>query len=122
MGALRRFLARLSETDEKRMEEELKTWADSIPGTVRIADAAPRERIKLAGMVRRITVRPVEGFEALEVVLTDGTGVVTARWLGRRKIPGLLLGSHLLIEGVLGDEQGVRRVVNPNYEFLPAPN
>ena len=121
MGALRRFLARLSETDEQRMEEELKAWADSIPGTVRIADAPPRERVKLAGMVRRITVRPVEGFEALEVVLTDGTGVVTARWLGRRKVPGLLLGSHLLIEGVLGEEQGVRRVVNPNYEFLPAP-
>ena len=122
MGALRRFLARLSETDERRMEEELHAWADSIPGTVRIVSAPPRQRVKLAGMVRRITVRPVEGFEALEVVVTDGTGVVTARWLGRRKIPGLLLGSHLLIEGVLGEEQGVRRVVNPNYEFLPAPH
>ena len=122
MGALRRFLARLSETDEQRMEQELREWADSIPGTVRIAAAPLRQRVKLAGMVRRITVRPVEGFEALEVVLTDGTGMVTARWLGRRKIPGLLLGSRLLIEGVLGEDQGVRRIVNPNYEFLPAPH
>jgi len=122
MGALRRFLARLSESDELRMDEELHAWADSIPGTERIADATPRRRVKLAGMVRRITVRPVEGFEALEVVLTDGTGMVTARWLGRRKIPGLLLGSRLVIEGVLGEEQGVRRVVNPNYEFLSAPH
>lgn len=122
MGALRRFLARLSETDERRMEEELRTWADSIPGTVRIADASLRQRVQLAGMVRRITVRPVEGFEALEVVLTDGTGMVTARWLGRRKIPGLLLGSRLLVEGVLGEEQGIRRVVNPNFEFLSAPH
>jgi hypothetical protein len=122
VGALRRFLARLSETDEQRMEQELREWADSIPGTVRIAAAPLRQRVKLAGMVRRITVRPVEGFEALEVVLTDGTGMVTARWLGRRKIPGLLLGSRLLIEGVLGEDQGVRRIVNPNYEFLPAPH
>jgi hypothetical protein len=112
----------LSESDERRLEEELRVWADTIPGTVRIADAPVRQRVKLAGMVRRITVRPVEGFEALEVVLTDGTGMVTARWLGRRKVPGLLLGSRLAIEGVLGDEQGVRRIVNPTYEFLPAPH
>jgi hypothetical protein len=122
MGALRRWLARLSESDELRLEEELRAWADSIPGTVRIVDAPLRQRVKLAGMVRRITVRPVEGFEALEVVLTDGTGMVTARWLGRRKIPGLLLGSRLAIEGVLGEEQGVKKMVNPTFEFLPAPH
>jgi hypothetical protein len=122
MGAFRRWLARLSESDEQRLDEELRAWAESIPGTVRIADAPLRQRVKLAGMVRRITVRPIEGFEALEVVLTDGTGMVTARWLGRRKIPGLLLGSRIVIEGVLGEEQGVRRMVNPTFEFLPAPH
>jgi cytochrome c-type biogenesis protein CcmE len=122
MGALRRWLARLSESDELRLDEELKAWAGSIPGTVRIADAAPRTRVRIAGMVRRITIRPVEGFEALEAVLTDGTGTITARWLGRRKIPGLLLGSRLVVEGVLGEEQGVRKIVNPTFEFLPAPH
>jgi hypothetical protein len=122
VGALRRWLAKLSESDEQRLDEELRAWAETIPGTVRIADEPLRQRVKLAGMVRRITVRPIEGFEALEVVLTDGTGMVTARWLGRRKIPGLLLGSRIAIEGVLGEEQGVRRMVNPTFEFLPAPH
>lgn len=117
MGALRRFLSRLAETDEQRLAEELRAWAESIPGTVRIADAEPRSKVRLAGMVRRITVRPIEGFEALEIVLSDGTGVVSARWLGRRKIPGLALGSRLVIEGVLGQEQGARRIVNPTFEF-----
>jgi RecG-like helicase len=117
VGTLRRFLSRLAETDEQRLAEELRAWAGSIPRTVRIADAKPRAKVRLVGMVRRITVRPVEGFEALEIVLTDGTGQVTARWLGRRKIPGLALGSRLVIEGVLGEEQGVRRIVNPTYEF-----
>jgi len=104
------------------MEEELRAWAASIPGTVRISEAPIRARVRIAGMVRRITVRPVEGFEALEAVLTDGTGQVTARWLGRRRIPGLLLGSRLVVEGVLGEEQGVLKMVNPTYEFLPAPH
>src|SRR5437667_4440189 len=114
----RRFLTRLTESDEERLASELSAWAVSISGTVRIADAQPRTRVMLAGMVRRITVRPVEGFEALEVVLSDGTGEVTARWLGRRSIRGLALGSRLKIEGVLGVEQGVKRVVNPLYEFV----
>jgi hypothetical protein len=117
VGALRRFLSRLAETDEQRLADELRAWADSVDGTVRIADAVPRTKVRLAGMVRRITVRPIEGFEALEIVLSDGTGVVTARWLGRRKIPGLALGSRLVVEGVLGEEQGSRRIVNPTFEF-----
>jgi hypothetical protein len=117
MGAIKRFLSRLSETDQQRLDEELRAWADAVPGTVRIAEAPLRQRVKLAGMVRRITVRPVEGFEALEVVLTDGTGFANARWLGRRTIPGLELGSRLVVDGVLGYEQGVKRLVNPMFEF-----
>jgi RecG-like helicase len=118
VAALRRFLHRLTESDEERLAAELKAWADEVEGTVRIADAKPRTKVALAGMVRRITVRPIEGFEALEVVLSDGTGEVTARWLGRRSIRGLALGSRLRVEGVLGVEQGVRRVVNPTFEFV----
>ena len=118
MDAIRRFLSRLAESDEERLDEELSAWASRIPGTVPIAEAPPRQRVKLAGMVRRITVRPVEGFEALEIVLTDGTGLVTARWLGRRSIPGLALGSRLSVEGVLGEERGVRKIVNPTFEFV----
>jgi RecG-like helicase len=117
MGALRRWLARLSESDEQRLDEELRVWAESIPGTVRIADAPLRQRVKLAGMVRRITVRPIEGFEALEVILSDGTGELAARWLGRRSIPGLVLGSRLVVEGVLGQSKAGRWIVNPTFEF-----
>jgi hypothetical protein len=117
LATLRRFLRRLTEGDEERLAAELRTWAATVPGTVRIAETEPRVRVAIAGMVRRITVRPVEGFEALEVVLSDGTGEVVARWLGRRSIRGLALGSRLKIEGVLGIEQGVRKVVNPTFEF-----
>ena len=118
LDRLRRFLDRLVQTDEGRLAEELREWAATVPGTVRIADAPPRQRAKLAGMVRRITVRPIEGFEALEIVLDDGTGEVSARWLGRRSIPGLVLGSRLVIDGVLGEDHEVRRMVNPTFEFV----
>jgi hypothetical protein len=117
MGALRRFLRRMAESDEQRLAEELREWAAAVEGTIRIAEAPQRKRGKIAGMVRRITVRPVEGFEALEAVIYDGTGEITAVWLGRRSIPGLLLGSRLVLHGVVGRERGSVRMVNPEFEF-----
>lgn len=117
MNALRRFLRRMNESDEERLAEEVRAWAASIPGTIRIADVELRKRAKLAGIVRRITILPVEGLEALETVLWDGTGEITAVWLGRRSIPGLALGSRLVVEGVVGIDRGERRIVNPTFEF-----
>lgn len=118
MGRLRRFFGRLAETDEVRLDEELRDWAATVPDTVRIEEAPLRQRVRVAGMVRRITIRPVQGFEGMEAVLSDGTGEVHARWLGRRSIPGLVLGSRLVIEGVLGKEPNGLRIVNPTFEFV----
>jgi hypothetical protein len=115
--AFRAYLRRVTETDEERLAQELKEWAQTVPGAVRIADAKPRTRVKIAGVVRRITIRPVEGFEALEVVIYDGTGEVNAVWLGRRSIGGLVLGSRLILEGVIGREHDELRMVNPTFEF-----
>ena len=121
MGLLdpfRRFFRRMSESDEQRYAEEIERWSDSIPGTVRIRQAPLRDRVKLAGVVRRITVRPLEGHESLEALLYDGTGEVTVVWMGRRTIPGLDLGTRVVVEGLLADQRGERRVVNPAFEFL----
>jgi hypothetical protein len=88
-----------------------------MPGTIRVSECTARGRVKVAGVVRRITIRPVEGFEALEAVLWDGTGEISALWLGRRSIPGLALGSRVVIEGVLGKERERPKIVNPTFEF-----
>lgn len=117
----RRLRDRITETDEERLAAEVREWANSVPGTVRIAEAKPRSRVKLAGAVRRISIRPVKGFEALGVLLSDGTGEVAVEWLGRRTIPGLTLGSRLVVEGVLGQEPGMLRVVNPTFDFADSP-
>jgi hypothetical protein len=120
MGLLdpfRRFFRRMAESDEQRYSEEIEAWASRIPGTVRIRDAAARSRVKLAGVVRRITVRPLEGHESLEALLYDGTGEVTLVWMGRRSIHGLNLGTRLVVEGVVGEQRAERRLVNPSFEF-----
>jgi hypothetical protein len=113
----RRFFRRMAESDEQRYAEEIEAWASKIPGTARIRDAIPRSRLKLAGVVRRITVRPLEGHESLEALLYDGTGEVTLIWMGRRSIHGLNLGTHLIVDGVIGEQRNERRMVNPIFEF-----
>jgi RecG-like helicase len=117
LDPFRRFFRRMAESDEQRYAEEIEEWCDAIPGTVRIEDAPKRSRVKLAGVVRRITVRPLEGSESLEALLYDGTGEVTVVWMGRRSIPGLGLGTRVVVEGMLGDQRGERRLVNPSFEF-----
>jgi RecG-like helicase len=117
LDAFRRFFRRVSESDERRYAEEIEAWASKVPGSVRIGEAETRSRAKLAGVVRRITVRPLEGHESLEALLYDGTGEVTVVWMGRRSIAGMSLGTKLVVEGMLAEQQGERRLVNPMFEF-----
>lgn len=109
------FLQRLVQTDEDRLAEEIREWAESVPGTTRIAECPSRKPVRVAGVVRRLTIRPRE--DCMEAVISDGTGEVTAVWTGRSHIPGLSLGSRVTLEGVLSSERGRVRVVNPRYEF-----
>lgn len=122
MGSKKGFFGRLRESDESRLEAEVRDWTNAIEGTVRVAEAPMRERIRITGQVRRITVWPKEGndTEYLEALLSDGTGEVNAEWLGRRSIPGLKLGTRMVLEGVLRQEQGrtVPTMSNPKFEFV----
>jgi RecG-like helicase len=117
LDGFRRFLHRMAESDEQRMAEEIQAWASAIPGTVPIAEAPARTPVKLAGVVKRITVHPEHGLEALEALLTDGTGEMSVMWMGRRSIGGLTLGTRVVVQGVVGEQRQGRRMVNPSFEF-----
>ncbi len=117
MGLVRHLLERLNESDETRLAEETRAWADTIEGSVRIADATLRQPVRIAGVIRRITVLPMEGKEALQALISDGTGEVTAVFMGRRGIGALVLGRRVVVEGVLGEHHGEVRMVNPRLEF-----
>ena len=117
MGIFRRFLDRFTESDEERLASSVQAWSASIPGTVRIAEAPSRAPVKLAASVKRISLVPGEHHDSLEALLTDGTGEVVGVWIGRRSIPGLQLGTRMIVKGVLSRSPSPRRMVNPQYEF-----
>jgi RecG-like helicase len=118
MGVLKRVFGRLTESDEARLAEEIRSWACTVPGAVPIAQVPLRVPVKIAGVVRRITVFPLEGQESLEAILSDGTGDATVVFMGRRGIRGLTLGTRLIVEGVLAEKDGRLRMVNPRFEFV----
>lgn len=119
MGLFRRFFERVTESDEDRLRAEIHEWASSVDDATPIEQAPSRQRVQIAGVVRRITVWPREGTEPeyMEVLLDDGTGQVAASWTGRRSIPGLSLGTRLLVEGVLRDDRAQRTMDNPKFHF-----
>jgi RecG-like helicase len=117
MGAFRRFLERLTESDETRLASEVRHWADQVPDSVRIADAPLRHRVRIAGVIRRLTVFPMQDNESLEAVVSDGTGEVVVRFMGRRAIGGLSLGTRVVVEGVLAEQRGSIRMINPTLEL-----
>jgi hypothetical protein len=117
MGALRRWLDRFGESDETRLAAEIKGWASGVQGSVRIGEAPNRERVKIAGVIRRLTVFPMRDNEALEALVSDGTGEVVVRFMGRRGIEGLGLGARVVVEGAISEQHGQRRMLNPLLEF-----
>ena len=117
MGTLTKFFRRFAQSDEDRHREEVRSWADDVDQTTRIQSCPERGRVRVAGVVHRITLQPVEGGGSLSAVIHDGTGEITAFWTGRDHISGLRLGTRVLLEGMVTEERGQRKIVNPSYEF-----
>ncbi|MDT0201385.1 OB-fold nucleic acid binding domain-containing protein [Nocardioides sp. AE5] len=114
----------------QRLKSALGSWADSgdqevrdlresfaPSGLVSIEEAPERERVRLTGTLRTVTLRPRGGVPAIEADLWDGTGVITLVWLGRRRIVGIDPGRSVTVEGRIGVRETHRIMYNPRYEL-----
>ena len=116
---------------KSRLRRTLSSWADSAdqhdrdlrrtyaadPGNTPIDQAPDRERVRLRGTLRTVTLRPRGGVPALEAELYDGTGAVLVVWLGRRRIAGIEPGRTLTARGRFAAFDGKRVIYNPWYEL-----
>ncbi len=85
--------------------------------TVPMATARARVRARFEGDVRKIRIQPLAAVPTLEVVLDDGTGRLTALFMGRRGIAGVECGRRLAIEGTpVAGERGLT-LYNPAYDL-----
>jgi len=116
-GRLRRTLSSWASTTDQEARDLRRSHAD-VDGTP-ISEAPLREKVRLRGALRTVTLRPRGGVPALEAELDDGTGVITVVWLGRRRITGIEPGRSISVEGRIGLHDGTRLMYNPRYELIP---
>lgn len=116
-GRLRRVLRRIGTSQQDLEDQELQEDVAATQGCTRIVDAVDRERVRLAGTLRHVTLQPRSGTPALEAELYDGSGCVTLVWLGRRRIVGIEPGRSLMVEGRLAVNKGAFVIYNPRYEL-----
>ncbi len=106
-----------SEAEQQEAHEDEKV-REGVQGAVPIARVRARQRVKVAGRVKSVTVQPWGSVPTLEVQLADDEGKLTVAFLGRRQISGLEPGSRLIVEGAVSDRRGKLVMINPDYEFL----
>lgn len=115
---------------KSRLMRSISSWADAseehardLAATVERTGCTPisqvddRERVRLQGTLRTVTLRPRGGVPALEAELFDGTETVTLVWLGRRRIAGIAPGRNMRVEGRVGRQDGACVMFNPRYEL-----
>jgi hypothetical protein len=83
-----------------------------------LSDVALRRPIRIGGEISRIVIAPRRGVPTLEVMVTDGTGAITAVFTGRRRIAGLEHGRAVILEGVATREADRLIVFNPAYTLV----
>ena len=115
--ALRKFVDRLTKPTEQVDREQLAQWCESTgcPGLDQVVERKP---VRVGGEVRSIRIVPRAGADALEATITDGNGVLTAVFLGRRKILGISPGRRVFLEGVVAKDGSANVMYNPLYEFV----
>ena len=77
-----------------------------------------RQRAQVQGKVASIKTAPSGSAPVLEIELWDESGGITLQFLGRREIAGLEVGAELRAEGMVGEENGSLKILNPSYELL----
>ncbi len=102
---------------ESEGEEDQEAFADTT-GTCPITAAHARQRVRVAGRVRSMTVQPWGDVPALECVVADDSGRLTVAFLGRREIAGIEPGTRVVVEGTVGERRGQLTMINPSYELL----
>ncbi len=112
------------EREQKKGEEGTPEEAASglAPGTTPIGSLPWRTTCKIAGRVKSVRVQSLDAVPSLTARVEDATGGIVLVFAGRRSVPGMEPGRLIAAEGVVGEVGGHLAMMNPEYEFLAAPD
>ncbi|HUJ67760.1 MAG TPA: amino acid permease, partial [Acidimicrobiales bacterium] len=94
---------RHAEKERERIDQMLsdETPPQGVDGSVPISSLQLRQRARVAGRVKSVTVKPWGDSASLQVQLVDDHGKMVVAFLGRRQIAGMVPGAKLAVEGTV---------------------
>ena len=113
--ALRKFVDELTKPTEQVDRERLAQWCSGT-GCTALDEFVVRKPVRVGGEVDRFASFPVRAPMRSKPPITDGHGVLTAVFLGRRKILGISPGRRVLLEGVVAEDGSAAVMYNPVYD------
>ena len=121
MGLFDRTARREEERQAETTRAAVTDLAEhALAGVMPIGSTQWRQRVRVAGRVKAIRIQPwADEVASLELTLADDTGGITIVFLGRRRIGGIDLGTHLVAEGMTSSHNGLLTILNPEYQLLP---
>ena len=121
MALLKRLIEGFTKAPEETRAENLARWTSTLEGVTPLSEVAPRTRYRVAGVIQNIRIDPREGRDSIEATIIDGSGRVIVKWLGRSSMLGVGLGKGLIAEGIVGESEGTRVMINPEWNLVPGP-
>ncbi|ALV45425.1 hypothetical protein SAMN04489740_0933 [Arthrobacter alpinus] len=98
------------------------------PEPVAISDLPRRGRAICTGVIDAVTILPASIAPAYTVIMTDrefhrvandgGSHRLRLVWIGRRRMPGIIAGTRLRVEGMVSLRDGLPTMYNPRYEII----
>ena len=121
MGTARSYLNRLAKRltrDPQLYDAEELCEEVTRTGAMRAIDCHRGQEVTMLGVLRSIEACAKGCPTGVRAELFDGTDTVTLVWLGQRRIPGLVSGRSLRVQGRLATlANGTKAIYNPHYEI-----
>lgn len=103
-------------------DEELAAYElfeqSSNRGSTLIEEIERGETIQVTGVVKTVTIRPINEVPAYEVEIFDGSGSLIIIWQGRKHVAGIEPGTRIEVEGRITFLSGKPCLHNPVYKIL----
>ena len=106
------------------MPIEQGAWLAPLP----INELPLRGRAVSSGVIDAVTILPATVPPEFSAIVTDrefhrvasdgGSHRLRLVWLGRRRVPGIVVGTRLRVEGMVSRRDGLPTIYNPRYEII----
>lgn len=115
-----RLLARRDERLLERRARDLRTWASSVQGAMRIG-AMEEGFCRVAGVIRSVTLCPLNDEFPITLRISDGSGQALVRWPEWRSAPKAP-GVAIIVEGeARRRSDGLLVFTKPHLDLIPGP-